>query len=73
VSNQSTNRDEEIFTNPDIFDMHRKWGAEDALGFGFGDHRCITEHLAKAELTKVFCELDHCFQARSRPYQAPIY
>lgn len=34
--------------------MNRKWPAEDPLGFGFGDHRCIAEHLAKAELTTVF-------------------
>jgi len=34
--------------------MHREWPAEDALGFGYGEHRCIAEHLAKAELTVVF-------------------
>ncbi|KAL2167877.1 hypothetical protein VTG60DRAFT_664 [Thermothelomyces hinnuleus] len=57
ASNQSANRDEDIFENPDKFDMHRKWPKEDALGFGFGDHRCIAEHLAKAELTSVFSQL----------------
>jgi nitric oxide reductase len=35
--------------------VNRKWPAEDPLGFGFGDHRCIAEHLAKAELATVFC------------------
>jgi nitric oxide reductase len=54
ASNQSANRDEEIFEDPDTFNMHRKWPKEDPLGFGFGDHRCIAEHLAKAELTSVF-------------------
>lgn len=34
--------------------MHRKWPAEDPLGFGFGEHRCIAETLSKAELTTVF-------------------
>jgi nitric oxide reductase len=57
ASNQSANRDDEIFTNPDKFDMHRKWPKEDPLGFGFGEHRCIAEHLAKAELTSVFTHL----------------
>ncbi|KAL2024872.1 hypothetical protein VTK56DRAFT_3571 [Thermocarpiscus australiensis] len=54
ASNQSANRDEDVFAEPDKFDMHRKWPKEDALGFGFGDHRCIAEHLARAELTTVF-------------------
>jgi nitric oxide reductase len=55
ASNQSANRDEEVFENPDEFNMNRKWPTQDPLGFGFGDHRCIAEHLAKAELTTVFC------------------
>ncbi|KAM5359616.1 hypothetical protein ACJZ2D_014337 [Fusarium nematophilum] len=54
ASNQSANRDEDIFENPDQFNMNRKWPAEDPLGYGFGDHRCIAEHLAKAELATVF-------------------
>ncbi|KAF5012755.1 hypothetical protein FDECE_1175 [Fusarium decemcellulare] len=54
ASNQSANRDADIFENPDEFNMNRKWPAEDALGYGFGPHRCIAEHLAKAELTTVF-------------------
>ncbi|KAK4247548.1 cytochrome P450 [Corynascus novoguineensis] len=54
ASNQSANRDEEVFENPDEFNMRRKWPKEDPLGFGFGPHRCIAEHLAKAELTSVF-------------------
>jgi nitric oxide reductase len=54
ASNQSANRDEDVFKNPDEFNMNREWPAEDPLGFGFGDHRCIAEHLAKTELTTVF-------------------
>ena len=57
ASNQSANRDAEVFADPDSFDMHRKWGKEGGLGFGFGPHRCIAEALAKSELIAVFCEL----------------
>ncbi|KAF7564004.1 hypothetical protein G7046_g94 [Stylonectria norvegica] len=54
ASNQSGNRDEDIFPDPDIFNMHRERGPHDALGFGFGPHRCVAEPLAKAELEAVF-------------------
>ncbi|CEF71804.1 unnamed protein product [Fusarium graminearum] len=57
ASNQSANRDEDIFENANQFNINRKWPAEDPLGFGFGDHRCIAEHLAKAELITVFASL----------------
>lgn len=36
--------------------MFRKRGPEEALGFGYGDHRCIAETLARAELETVFCK-----------------
>ena len=55
ASNLSANRDEDVFPDPDKFDMHRKF-SKDGLGFGFGPHRCIAEHLAKAELTTAFGE-----------------
>lgn len=57
ASNQSANRDADVFgPDPDVFDMHRTWpgGGLDPLGFGFGPHRCVAEHLAKAELVAVF-------------------
>ncbi|RFU82112.1 cytochrome p450 55a1 [Trichoderma arundinaceum] len=57
IGGQSANRDEDIFMNPDEFDMNREWPAEDPLGFGYGDHRCIAETLAKAELSTVFSTL----------------
>jgi len=34
--------------------MHRKRGQEEALGFGWGEHRCVAESLARAELEIVF-------------------
>ncbi|KAJ2979340.1 hypothetical protein NQ176_g3315 [Zarea fungicola] len=57
ASNQSANRDEEVFAAPDAFMLHRKWPVQSPLGYGFGDHRCIAEGLAKAELTTVFSTL----------------
>jgi nitric oxide reductase len=57
ASNMSANRDEEVFENPNEFDMHRKQHMEDALGFGYGEHRCIAEHLAKAEMRVAFGKL----------------
>ena len=45
-----------MFPNPDTFDMHRKRGSEEALGYGYGSHRCIAEWLARAELEIVFGE-----------------
>ncbi|UNI13851.1 Nitric oxide reductase (NAD(P)(+), nitrous oxide-forming) [Purpureocillium takamizusanense] len=58
ASNQSANRDEDVFEDPDTFDMNRKWPVDkDPLGYGFGDHRCIAELLANTELTLVFSTL----------------
>lgn len=38
--------------------MHRQWPeGKDPLGFGYGEHRCVAEHLAKAELSAVFSQL----------------
>lgn len=55
ASNQSANRDEEVFEHADKFDIHRKWPeGKDPLGFGYGEHRCVAEDLSKAELRIVF-------------------
>ena len=56
ASNQSANRDEEVFPDPDTFNMHRKRGTEEALGYGWGPHRCVAEYLARTELEIVFGE-----------------
>ncbi|KAI3558654.1 cytochrome P450 55A1 [Colletotrichum abscissum] len=57
AANQSGNRDEDVFPDPDVFDMHRTPDPNHALGFGFGPHRCIAEPLARAELETVFATL----------------
>ena len=54
---QSGNRDEDAFLDPDVFDMKRKKGTEEALDYGWGEHRRIAEWLARAELEIVFGEL----------------
>lgn len=44
----SANRDEEIFDNPDEFNIDRQ--ARPSFGFGFGAHMCIGQFVAKVEL-----------------------
>ena len=56
AATQSGNRDEEVFPNPDVFDMRRVRGKEEALGYGWGEHRCVAEWLARAEMEIVFGE-----------------
>ncbi|TKA78497.1 hypothetical protein B0A55_01995 [Friedmanniomyces simplex] len=56
TSNQAADRDEEIYTNPDEWDIHRKHPVE-VLGFGHGPHRCQAEWLSRAELEITFSTL----------------
>lgn len=58
---QSGNRDAEVFSDPDTFNINRTFKPADSLGFGYGAHRCIAEWLAKAELELVFCKLTRGF------------
>ncbi|KAL0936800.1 cytochrome p450 55a3 [Colletotrichum truncatum] len=57
AANQSGNRDEDVFPNPDVFDLHRTPDPNHALGFGFGPHRCVAEPLARTEMELVFATL----------------
>ena len=42
---RSANRDEEHWSNPDLFDLHRKEGPHAA--FALGEHRCLGEWLGR--------------------------
>lgn len=51
----SGNRDEEVFPNPDTFDIDRTPNRQ--LAFGFGAHLCLGQHLARMEMRILFEEL----------------
>ncbi|HEY5439324.1 MAG TPA: cytochrome P450 [Acidimicrobiales bacterium] len=52
----SANRDEDIFEDPDVFDVGRT--PNDHYGFGApGPHFCLGAHLARREITVMFREL----------------
>jgi cytochrome P450 len=48
----SANRDEEVFEQPDAFNLHRREKTQ--LGFGHGIHKCLGMHFARAELAIAF-------------------
>jgi cytochrome P450 len=52
----SANRDEEVFAEPDRFDITRKPNPHVGFG-GPGPHLCLGAHLARRELTAMFREL----------------
>ncbi|MEY9988322.1 pentalenic acid synthase [Streptomyces sp. V4I8] len=41
-------RDEDVYPDPDALDWHRS--ARHHVGFGFGIHQCLGQHLARAEM-----------------------
>ncbi|KUI43517.1 cytochrome [Mycobacterium sp. IS-1590] len=51
----SANRDDAVFTDPDMFDIARKPNPH--LGFGQGVHYCLGANLARLELRVLFEEL----------------
>lgn len=51
----SANRDEEVFTDPDAFDVRRS--PNEHLGFGIGEHFCLGANLARLELQAMVREL----------------
>ena len=53
----SANRDEDVFSEPDRFDVTRPILENPHLALGFGEHFCIGAHLARLETRVVFEEL----------------
>ncbi len=51
----SANRDEDVFDEPDRFDIDRS--PNDHLAFGIGEHFCLGAHLARMELRIMFDHL----------------
>jgi nitric oxide reductase len=56
AATMSGNRDEDIWEDADAFNFLREKGKAEALGYGWGEHRCVAEWLARAELEIVFGE-----------------
>ncbi|MFG3440817.1 cytochrome P450 [Nonomuraea sp. NPDC047897] len=52
----SANRDEAVFTDPDVFDITRDPNPHVGFG-GPGPHHCLGAHLARREMTVMFREL----------------
>jgi nitric oxide reductase len=65
AATQSASRDEDVFSDPETFDILRFVGKDkggrgedwyQAMGYGWGEHRCVAEPLARGELEIVFGE-----------------
>ena len=54
----AANRDERVFTDPSVYDIHRsKDELSDSLAFGTGRHFCLGANLARLEARMVLSEL----------------
>lgn len=67
---QSANRDEDVYEDPESFDIERE--PNDHLAFGIGPHYCLGANLARMELRVVFEEMFRRFpDMRSKDPGAP--
>jgi cytochrome P450 len=57
----SANRDEDVFTDAQVFDIHRRPNPQ--LSFGIGEHFCLGAHLARLEGRVFFEELLDTFES----------
>lgn len=65
----AANRDARIWSRPELFDPARQ-GADRALGFGLGRHRCLGAALAIAQVAEVLrAVLDRVGQLRVVDYR----
>jgi cytochrome P450 len=55
VSFAAANRDETVFAEPDVFDVHRQPNPH--LAFGHGPHFCLGAHLARVQMRALFEEV----------------
>jgi nitric oxide reductase len=69
AATQSASRDEAVFSDPETFDLLRFVAKEQggrgedwyqAMGYGYGEHRCVAEPLARGELEIVFGTSPRC-------------
>jgi linalool 8-monooxygenase len=51
----AANRDEDVFANPDVFDVRRD--PNEHLAFGYGQHRCLGARLAQLQLRVMIGEI----------------
>jgi len=71
VAAGAANRDPARYPNPDQFDIFRK-SEHRHLGFSFGPHVCIGQHLARVEMTRAMHSiLDRLPKLRLDPAQPP--
>ncbi len=57
----SGNRDEDVFDNPDIFDITRTPNEHVTFG-GFGEHFCVGANLARLSMTTMYTKLSERFE-----------